>query len=793
MCENAHQGSHGRPQLVQPESECLLSGSSEAYNHRERSSQTETGREGTGGNGQTSICWRHRQGKDRDVKRILSSFQLATVVSKQQQSDIDADTMATPYSGPKNSLQASKPVVVGVYGIPGCGKSSMLVELKNRLGEEQFSFHEGSQAIASLLPGGLAAFHQASQDEKARYRELAINAIANEATKNQKVAVVAGHFMFWSEKDQQYHRVCTKADLETYTHVIYFDTAADIVSLRRQDDKGRERPTMTPARLDDWAKTEKRELQRLCRSSGILFIALSEAERGALSVRTINLLLDFQHHCSQHNLRLAQNRLDSISLRSGFTMDCKQPCTMLVLDADKTLATQDTGKLFWEVMLKKNLLDPSSLEGKCEDPLTTLFSSQLGYSYTAFRQATLLYEQYSDEQVFEGVCRNIASLVKMHPAMVSLLQTAERKRNVSAVVVTCGLRRVWEIVLANHGLMGTVKVIGGGRISDGFVVTAQVKASLVERLQNMYGLYVWAFGDSPLDIPMLRAADEAIVVVGEQYVRSRSMETHLLQAIDSGNFCPRQVLLPETAAPRQDVERLPLVNIESSEFLFEISRQRDHRRQPTAEHHIVHATGRAAAKLLTTATRDARVSGPALREAHRLVGRYLATELLPDVVGTEEYEIPHVQGHQTLGHRVKNEKKTAIVALMRGGEPMAFGISDVLPLAIFLHAKRPEDVEARHLLGLETVLLVDSVVNTGKSIVEFVRHIRGLNSRVGIVVMAGVIQAKAVAAGPEGVLHQLHQGEPKVDVVAFRLSDNKFTGKGVTDTGARLFNTTELE
>ncbi|KAK0668791.1 uracil phosphoribosyltransferase-domain-containing protein [Cercophora samala] len=701
--------------------------------------------------------------------------------------------MTTPYSAPNSSPGHSKPIVVGVYGIPGCGKSSMLVELQERLGEDQFSFHEGSQVIASLLPGGLAAFHQASKDEQARYRELAIKAIADEATNNQKVALVAGHFMFWSEKDQEYHRVCTKADVETYTHVIYLDTAADVVARRRRDDKVRGRPTMVPARLDDWIKTEKKELQRLCRSSGILFAALSETERGTLSARMIKLLLDFKHHCPKHNLLLAQNRLDSIIIRSCLKLDCEQPGTMLVLDADKTLAPQDTGKLFWEAMMKKDLLDPALLEENCKDPLATLFSSQLGYSYTAFRQATLLYEQYSNEQVFDEVCRNIASLVKMHPAMVSLLQTTEQKKGVSAVVATCGLRRVWEMVLANHGLMGTVKVIGGGRISDGFVVTAQVKASLVERLQKTYGLYVWAFGDSPLDIPMLQAADEAIVVVGEEHARSRSMETHLLEAINSGSFCPRQLLLPRTAAPRLNIEILPLVDIESSEFLLELFRQRGRQREPGAEHSIVHATDRNAARLLTTATRDARVSGPALREAHRLVGWYLATELLPDLIGTEEYEIPHVQGHQTCGHRVKNEKKIAIVPLMRGGEPMAFGISDALPLAIFIHAKRPEDLEGRHLSGLEMVLLVDSVINTGKSIVEFVRHIRKLNSTVRIVVMAGVVQAKAVAAGPEGILYRLLQGEPKVDVVALRLSDNKFTGQGATDTGARLFNTTELE
>ncbi|KAK0702499.1 uracil phosphoribosyltransferase-domain-containing protein [Apiosordaria backusii] len=701
--------------------------------------------------------------------------------------------MATSYSSPNDSLPNKKPVVVGVYGIPGCGKSSILHELKNKLGEDQFSFHEGAQVIASLLPGGLAAFHQANQDEKARYRELAIKAIANDAVNGQKVAIVAGHFMFWLDKDQEYHRVCTNADLATYTHIIYLDTAASSIAERRENDKDRERPALAHGQLDDWVKTEKRELQRLCRSNGILFIALSHEKKETLAARMVKLLLDFKQHCPRHNLLLSQNRLDSIIIESGLNSNRERADTMLVMDADKTLAAQDTGKLFWEEMVKKGLLDPCSLEGKYEDPLTTLFSSQLGYSYTAFRQATLLYEQYCDDPVFEAVCQDIASSVKMHPEMLSLLQAVERKRHVAAVMVTCGLRRVWEIVLAGHGMMGTVRVIGGGRISDGLVVTGEVKSSLVERLQNTHGLYVCAFGDSPLDLPMLRQADEAVVVVGEQHVRSRSMETQLLDAIGSGSFRPRQVLLPRTAAPRLDFAKLGLVEMHSPEFLLEIFRRRDRPHAPTPERHIVHATDRSAAKLLMAATRDARIAGPSLREAHRLIGRYLATELLSDVVGTEEYKIPHVQGHQTLGHRVKHEKKTVIVPLMRGGEPMAFGVSDTLPLALFVHAKRPADLEALHLSGREMVLLVDSVINTGKSVVEFVRHIRKLSSTIRIVVMAGVVQAKVVAAGADGLLYRVLQEEPRVDVVALRLSDNKFTGKGATDTGARLFNTVELE
>lgn len=54
---------------------------------------------------------------------------------------------------------------------------------------------------------------------------------------------------------------------------------------------------------------------------------------------------------------------------------------------------------------------------------------------------------------------------------------------------------------------------------------------------------------------------------------------------------------------------------------------------------------------------------------------------------------------------------------MRGGEPTAFGVSDAFPLAMFAHAGDAEDLKLHHLQGQLTVMLVDSVVNTGKTIV----------------------------------------------------------------------------
>ena len=446
------------------------------------------------------------------------------------------------------------------------------------------------------------------------------------------------------------------------------------------------------------------------------------------------------------------------------------------MDADGTLAAEDTGALFW-----KEVSQPQSLSGR--SPLETLFDSPLGYSYSAFRQATLLYEQSANDAEFARVCAKVASQVSIHQEFLSLLQQVAKHDNVRAVVVTCGLRLVWEKILEKAGLSNSVNVIGGGRIADGFVVTPDVKGALVTHLQDALGKYVWAFGDSRLDLDMLSKANHAIVVVGDEATRSKSMESALLDAIDNKGLRAKQVLLPRTASPRLDTTKLPLLQLSSNYFLASLFRPSQRKPQ------FLHATHTPAANLLMTPTRNANISGPALREAHRRVGWYLAIHFLSHIIGLDEYTIFDVHGKETSGYRLSDEQQTLITPLMCGGESMAFGISDAFPLASFVHAVKPEDIKIVHLEEISTVVVVDSVINTGKSVVEFVQHVRALHKTVRIVIVAGVVQAEVVSVG---AFADLLAEDQNISVVALRTSENKFKGTGGTDTGNRLFNTAHL-
>ncbi|RDH26546.1 uracil phosphoribosyltransferase-domain-containing protein [Aspergillus welwitschiae] len=342
------------------------------------------------------------------------------------------------------------------------------------------------------------------------------------------------------------------------------------------------------------------------------------------------------------------------------------------------------------------------------DVIKAIFSSHLRYSYAAFRQVSLLYEQSFDDDEFEEILRT-----KIHDKI---------------------------------GLSHKVVVIGGGRISDGIAVTPGVKGAIVDRLKEVYCTYVWAFGDSPLDIDMLSRADEAIVAVGDVSTRSQSMETELATAIDSGRLRARQLLLPEGIPSRLDAERLPTVRLEllmsPIDFRFR----------------VLYSTDTNAAKLLATA--------PASRQFRYLTFRGIH------------------------GFELFQESRTVIKALKRGGEPMAFGVSDAFPNAMFLHARCVAEIEETHLKDKNAVILVDSVIDTGKSVFQMAQHIREINTAIYIVVVAGVVQKQAVSV--RSPLHTFAR-EGNIHHLALRLLTNKYTGRGSTDTGNRLSSTVHLK
>jgi hypothetical protein len=276
-----------------------------------------------------------------------------------------------------------KPVVVGLYGISGCGNSFLLSQLKEELKQEQFEFYDGSAVIFSLDPGGLDTFRKLEEPQKDVWRQNATEKIRAECAESGRVGVVAGHLSFWTREGESGRSVVTQNDLDTFTHILYLHVPAALISTYRKTDANRIRSSLSVDHLHKWQEAEMTELRKLCRHHGILFSTLTPHLNSIDKVAMF--LRDFKRHSEDYNLICAHRSLDEAV--AGRSLE-----TMLVIDGDKTLASVDTGSIFWEMVA-----EPQT--AAC--PLKALFISPLHYKYAAFRQATVLYEETTDDEQFE--------------------------------------------------------------------------------------------------------------------------------------------------------------------------------------------------------------------------------------------------------------------------------------------------------------------------------------------------------------------------------------------------------
>lgn len=674
----------------------------------------------------------------------------------------------------KDDKNATSPTIIGIYGVPGSGKTTLLRKLETQLKEQPFNFYEGSEEIPKRTGRTLDEFKQLSESEKEAGRIETIEAIRDECAEAGKTGIVVGHYMFWNASRADFEVAMTDADKKVYTHILYLKNDPKIIAQQVKNDKKdstRIRPQFTEDKIANWQTAEEGNLRSICLENNVLFTTI----RPDPLDQTIKLVRNATEDDETTNAAKVETVVDAMFQ----TFSSQKVKTMLVLDADHTLGPCDASKLYWEAA-KSN--EPTS----DKSPLKALFQKQ-GYTYNAFRQATWLYEEDAagNSSRFDELCKDAALGIKLYPQMKDLLNSAVADDTTKVVIVTCGLRPVWEIFLESLGLRQKITVIGASRLSDGYLVTPKTKQDIVSRLKTQHKMYVTAIGDSEVDLPMLKKADKAFLVVGPADSRSNSIEPRLQEAIDNEGLRAQQILLPEPL-PRLDTKQLPTATLDGS-FLPLLKK-----------HHslkIYDATDKMASKILASNTRDADFHGPNLQKAHEDAGWYLAMEYVSTFIGVEPYTMTSVQGKEIQGHRLFDEKKTCIVPLMRGGDPLARGVHKAFPLAMYHHAKDPVGIQAIHVSRMNTIILVDWVINSGKSIVGFVKHIReNLSSQIRIVIVAGVVQEEAIGVGDvDGILKTETAGFGDVALIAMRISKNKYPGRGGTDTGHRLFNTTHLD
>lgn len=103
------------------------------------------------------------------------------------------------------------------------------------LGETDYYFLDGLEALASVAQGGLGAFEELDEASKEIHRGLAIRAIAQQCRDSGQISVVTGHLTFWIGGEAK--PVFTQGDPETFTHILYLKNPRETIAEHRPRDE----------------------------------------------------------------------------------------------------------------------------------------------------------------------------------------------------------------------------------------------------------------------------------------------------------------------------------------------------------------------------------------------------------------------------------------------------------------------------------------------------------------------------------------------------------------------------
>lgn len=188
---------------------------------------------------------------------------------------------------------------------------------------------------------------------------------------------------------------------------------------------------------------------------------------------------------------------------------------------------------------------------------------------------------------------------------------------------------------------------------------------------------------------------------------------------------------------------------------------------------ITHFTNKNAVKLLSTQSRRTDISSIELCKNHFELGKYLAYQML-DEFELRETEIKHVQGIKT-GIELAAKNNIVIFALMRAGLYAAEGVRSVFSESQFFPVSEIDNTDLEN----KVIIVVDAVINTGRSIEKALEHLQ--KCKASKIFIATLVMQKDSL--------QLVEKYTDIHFFAIRISENKYVGRGVTDTGNRLFNT----
>lgn len=191
--------------------------------------------------------------------------------------------------------------------------------------------------------------------------------------------------------------------------------------------------------------------------------------------------------------------------------------------------------------------------------------------------------------------------------------------------------------------------------------------------------------------------------------------------------------------------------------------------------HIV-SENNAYLQTLNGKSRNKELRNNKLASLHAQIGEVLGQAML-NFRPTESGFIKTVQDIDCTIQEVSRENIT-IVVLMRAGLYVGQGVRNILDSddQVYLISNSVDDVDLDYIRNRD-IIIVDSVINSGKTIIKYIDSFKDAKS---ISCISIVMQSRFT---------DIAKKYSDILFLTSRVSDNYYVGAGATDTGNRLFGT----
>ncbi len=173
---------------------------------------------------------------------------------------------------------------------------------------------------------------------------------------------------------------------------------------------------------------------------------------------------------------------------------------IILLDADRTLCDQDTGRKVFDYLN----LDWSIIKKGFK---------QHGYVYTGFKTMCDVLST-STKQDYLNSCHKTAANMELYPGAVKFLSNISKQ--VNTIILTAGCGPIWEEILDLNRIEHVTVISGGHSTCDNFLIGRKEKGFIASYFNALTSHPLIAIGDSDVDTLMLLNSDIRGLVVNHK-------------------------------------------------------------------------------------------------------------------------------------------------------------------------------------------------------------------------------------------------------------------------------------